>query len=66
MRENLAKGLFNAIYHYGRRGKIVEMEACLKALRELYLNHPEEEVRKELAKGLFYMQMYRRLFQLGG
>ncbi|HUV02819.1 MAG TPA: hypothetical protein VMW67_05175 [Desulfobacteria bacterium] len=53
VREELAKGLFNATDCYGEAKQWPELEACLEELRNLYTDHPEKEVREELAKGLF-------------
>jgi len=51
-REKLAKALVNAASHFGKAGKIEEMENCLEKLEELHKEYQEKELREELAKGL--------------
>ena len=52
VRENLAKALVNAANHFGKVGKIEDMENCLRKLKEFHKEYQEKELREELAKGL--------------
>ncbi|MCU4139522.1 MAG: Tetratricopeptide repeat [Methanophagales archaeon] len=52
VRENLAKALVNAANHFGKAGKIEDMENCLEKLEELHKEYQEKELREELAKAL--------------
>ncbi|MCW3137277.1 MAG: ATP-binding protein [Methanophagales archaeon] len=54
VKEKLAMGLVNATNRYGEAKRFNEMRACLKELKALHEEHPEEkEVRENLASGLF-------------
>ena len=52
VRERLAKALVNAANHFGKVGKIEDMENCLRKLEELHKEYQEKELREEFAKAL--------------
>jgi len=54
VREELARGLFNAHFDAGEAGDQEQSEALLAELRMLYQEHPDDApVRARLARGLF-------------